>query len=107
MGAFRREFGSRIFFFVASDDIKWAKKHLKGDDVVFSPQLKFEDDFAVLTNCDHIILSGGTFGWWAAWLSTKQGRVVYFDKYPRPNSKLSHKLDLKRYYNPFWVAINK
>jgi galactoside 2-L-fucosyltransferase 1/2 len=36
-------------------------------------------DMAILAQCDHIILSTGTFGWWAAFLGpdNKNGTVVY------------------------------
>jgi len=45
----------------SNTDLWWIMKYLfEGDDAA--------EDMALLAACDHIILSLGTFGWWAAWL---------------------------------------
>jgi hypothetical protein len=33
-------------------------------------------DFAIMTACDHLIISMSTFSWWAAWLNQTAGRIV-------------------------------
>ena len=74
-----RIFGSRtIVFVVCSDDIKWAKKHFKGGSnrVVYSEGNAAGVDFAILTKTNHTILTIGTFGRWAAYLTG--GITVYF-----------------------------
>ena len=37
-------------------------------------------DMAIMSLCDHIIITAFTFGWWGAWLS--KGNVVYLHDYP-------------------------
>jgi len=59
--------------FNAPDIVLWNK----GTHINSSP----EEDMAMLAACDHIILSLGTFGWWAAWLGAgaRQGTVMYYE----------------------------
>ena len=44
----------------------------------------YVDDFVLLQSCDHVIMTVGTFGWWAAWLtSQRRGTVMYYkDPFP-------------------------
>ena len=54
-------------FIVVSDDIEWCRENVLGPDVTFSP---FKEDFidmAILSLCDHVIKTVGTFGWWGGW----------------------------------------
>eukprot|EP01067_Filipodium_phascolosomae_P002727 Filipodium_phascolosomae@DN2478_c0_g1_i1.p1 len=69
MRYFRRRY-KRIYFVVCSDDIPWSINALRSmHNVVFSIKSTPEVDLAILANCDHTILTVGTFGWWAAWLA--------------------------------------
>ncbi|ELT98488.1 hypothetical protein CAPTEDRAFT_205606 [Capitella teleta] len=70
------------FFVVASNDMEWAKANL-ADRAIMSPfnSSSFVYDFALLANCQHSIISIGTFGWWTAWLAN--GTTIYFNNYPR------------------------
>jgi galactoside 2-L-fucosyltransferase 1/2 len=99
---------SDVIFFVASDDLEWCKVNLKGADVVFSPGLPAEEDFATLVECDHIIISSGTFGWWAAWLNG--GVVLYYKKLARAGSPLDRHLRsdpnfMHNYFEPSWIGL--
>ncbi|ELU12036.1 hypothetical protein CAPTEDRAFT_94631 [Capitella teleta] len=92
-----------VFFVVASDDIKWARNHLTGIDVKFSVGLSAAEDFALLANCDHIIISSGSFGWWAAWLNG--GMTIYYKGFPRKGSRLWSHTDIDQYYYPQWIGM--
>ena len=102
MTYFRRLF-SHVQFIVCSDDIQWARDHLKGDDVIFSVNNSHYVDMAILSSCDHVIMSVGTYGWWAAWLAN--GRVVYYDKWAEPNSALDKDLDKATYFPSNWIPM--
>ncbi|XP_037075424.1 galactoside 2-alpha-L-fucosyltransferase 3-like [Pollicipes pollicipes] len=71
MDLLRRRHG-RCLFVVVSDDMRWCEEHLLAGDVrmagsgnVGSPV----SDMALLGACDHAVLSYGTFGFFAAYLS--------------------------------------
>ena len=79
MSYFRKKFKNRVLFIVASDDLKWCHKNIKGSDVIFtgdSGEKSLEEDFSIIATCNHTIMSSGTFGWWMAFVSN--GEVVAF-----------------------------
>ena len=95
-----RENYDNCIFIVASDDIEWCKKHIDASqgDVFFSDSnpsfnkdkdgnlydadySKAAYDLALLSNCNHTIVSRGTFSLWVAMLAggeyyTEYGSIV-------------------------------
>lgn len=60
-------------FVVFSQEIEWAKCHLKSKSpMVFatpkSGDLSAIEDLYLMTHCEHAIISNSTFYWWGAWL---------------------------------------
>ena len=92
------------FFAVVSDDIKWCRRNLIGDDITYSEFRLPIIDMAIMSMCDHVIISAGTFGWWGAWLS--KGTVVYLHDYPKPDTRIANYLVRKDYYLPNWIGIS-
>ena len=41
-----------------------------------------EEDFVLMSSCDHMIMAVGTFGWWASWLTSQRGGTSMYYKYP-------------------------
>ena len=68
-----------VHFIVATTDPEWVeKKLLPFGDVSALPQGSSPAvDMAAMTLCDHLIMSIGTYGFWAAWLGG--GEIVYYD----------------------------
>ncbi|KAG7169695.1 Galactoside 2-alpha-L-fucosyltransferase 2-like 2, partial [Homarus americanus] len=63
-------------FVVCSDDLPHAREHLdKHTDVIFSDLARPEEDLALLAACNHSIMTVGSFGFWASYLTG--GHVVY------------------------------
>jgi len=101
---------SRVQFVVASDDIGWCQKNItlssfdqQRVNIAFSIGHSAEQDFALLASCDHMIMSTGTFGWWASWLAN--GTTVYYRTYATPGSELwrhSRRADL---FPPPWIGM--
>ena len=60
---------------------------------------------AVLTLCDHSILSIGTFGWWSAWLTG--GKVVYYSPNSVCGNTTTHTQDkrVRGYHLEDWVPL--
>lgn len=50
---------------------------------MFSPFTDPVDDMALMIQCDHVIVTSGSFGWWGAWLSG--GTRLYFQGFIRSN----------------------
>jgi len=95
-----------VTFLALSDSINKAKELLANltHNIAYIEGGTMEQDFATLIACDHIITSGGTFGFWAAWLN--RGKVVYFSEYCRPNSTLASKGYCRECFNlPQWIPM--
>ncbi|XP_061162939.1 galactoside alpha-(1,2)-fucosyltransferase 2-like [Saccostrea echinata] len=103
MNTFRKDFNN-ILFVVGSDDLKWCRENLKKDDTVFIPPGSSpEMDVAILTNCNHAVMTVGSYGWWTAWLIN--GRTIYYKGYPTPKSSLAALFKAEDYYLPHWVPM--
>ena len=77
---------SNVYFILCSDDIKWARRHIVGDNIIYVPTHAAEVDLAILASCDHVIISNGTYSWWAGWLC--KGTTVRYKRMPRKHSWL-------------------
>ena len=93
-----------VRFIVCSDDVEWSRSNIEGSDVVFSPFQEAIIDMAIMSLCDHTIITSGTFSWWSGWLSG--GQVVYLRDYPRPGSELAKEFIQDIYYPPAWVGLS-
>ncbi|XP_064611554.1 galactoside alpha-(1,2)-fucosyltransferase 2-like [Liolophura sinensis] len=99
---FRKLFRN-VLFVAASDDITWTMKYLPHNDTVFLQGNRAELDFAILSMCDHTIMTIGTFGWWIAWLV--DGITTYY-KYPHvKDSFLDNNTALDNYIPPGWIGL--
>ncbi|XP_064610904.1 galactoside alpha-(1,2)-fucosyltransferase 2-like [Liolophura sinensis] len=103
MNFMRAKFKGAIFV-VCSEDIGWAKEALFTSDTVFVDTGEAAVDFAVLTMCNHTIMSVGTFGWWAAWLAN--GTTIYYTHAFRPDTGSARHTVMKEYMPPHWIAMD-
>ena len=100
---FYRERFKHVHFVVCSDDMRWSQENIKGPDVTFSIFHKPIIDMAIMSLCDHMIITVGSFGWWGGWLSG--GTVVYLEDFPRPGSPLAGRIPKDSYYPPHWIGM--
>ncbi len=68
-------------FFIFSDEIDWCKEniHLSGETYYVGDEFtgeKCRDYFELMILCKHFIIPNSSFGWWAAWLSNNNNKVV-------------------------------
>ncbi len=106
MKYFRDRF-TRLVFIVVSENHQWFKQEI-GDsssipDVIFSTQTEPAVDLAILSLCNHTIITVGSFGWWGAWLAN--GTTTYYNRWPRPNSVLQYTTDKAQYFPSHWIPI--
>ena len=96
-----KKFGT-VQFFAITEDYEWCRRNL--NNVSITPFKCPGDDLALLSLCDHVVVTVGTFGWWGAWLSG--GTTVYFDGIPQNGSLLELEMKKEDYYPPTWVGIH-
>jgi galactoside 2-L-fucosyltransferase 1/2 len=103
---FTSKHGTSVAFVVGSDDTAWCKKQkaFAGAHIIVEKHAPSED-MAILANCDAVITTIGTFGWWAGWLSG--GEVVYW----KNQFNLQHDINRGKvvesdYFPPEWKAID-
>src|ERR1700731_201171 len=72
-------FDSSCRFLVFSDsasDLQWCKENISREGLIFSENHSEVQDFALMSACDHHIISNSTYGWWAAWLNPSPTKRV-------------------------------
>lgn len=89
---------------IFSDDIKWCKTYLSGNNIYFSENREPIEDLFLLSQCQNFILSNSTFGWWGAWLSNTKGRIIRPTQYFEGPLKRSH--DIRDFWPPLWLEHN-
>ena len=74
------QFNNNVLFILASDDLRWSKDMFGGlDDVFFTVEKREEEaycqvcksairDLAILSSCNHSIITYGTFSFWSSYL---------------------------------------
>lgn len=69
--------------FVFSDDIQWAKDHLKFDMPIFFVDYSGTTahmDMYLMSLCRHHIIANSSFSWWGAWLNQSSDKIVITPK---------------------------
>ncbi|XP_053546667.1 galactoside alpha-(1,2)-fucosyltransferase 2 [Bombina bombina] len=107
MNYFRNKYENPIFI-VASNGMDWCKKNIdnsKGD-VFFSGDGNESTpgkDFALLTSCNHTIMTIGTFGFWASYLVG--GESIYLTNFTLPESEFLKVFHYDAAFLPEWIGI--
>ena len=102
---------AHVIFVVASDDKPWCHFNLKANNSMqMSNFSTWKHEFVLLCSCDHIIMTVGTFGWWAGWIiSQKGGEVLYF-LFPLKHKHLGLKgkkwFNQTKFYPKSWKGYN-
>lgn len=101
---------TRIQFIVASNGIAWCLKNIELSsfdreriNITFSVRHSTEQDLVLLASCDHMIMTTGTYSWWAAWLAN--GTTIYYKNFPRRGSLIWHPKIAVDYFPPWWIGI--
>jgi galactoside 2-L-fucosyltransferase 1/2 len=102
---FRKKYGSKVRFIVATNDRSWAQQTLSDKDTeIISHSKSATEDLAILAACDGVIISLGTFGWWGGWLCG--GTVVYYaNEFNMSNEINKGKVKKSDYYPLSWIQI--
>ena len=71
--------------FVTSDDLEWCRGNLRFEypTTILGHEYKgykFGEELTLMARCKHFLIPNSTFAWWAAWLSSSQGKIVVCPK---------------------------
>ncbi|CAH1792447.1 unnamed protein product [Owenia fusiformis] len=102
MEYFRQNY-TNVKFIICSDDIGWCEENMNFQDVIISKGHSPIVDLAILSKCNHNIISTGSFGWWGAYLAG--GQTVYYGYWPKPGSQLSKTVVKNDYFPPQWIPM--
>jgi len=102
-------------FIVATDNPVWTKNNVTLEAVfhgrrsttsmVYSEGNSAAFDMALLGSCDAVIMSTGSYGWWAAWLANKT--TIYYRNWPKSGSSLSAMFTREDYFPPHWIGLGR
>ena len=94
-----------VVFVVCSDDKNWVSRSVKSQKslVLYSQFKDAASDMCLLSQCNHTIITSGTFGWWAGWLAG--GEVLYDKGFPKKGSELWKTFDKANYYPRDWIGM--
>ena len=99
---------SHPVFIVVSDDISWCRKHFKDSfqHIHFSEAHTAFEDLAILSNCQHsIITPGSSFGWWGAYLAN--GHVIYYEDWLTSGRWYNIRFKAEDYFLPRWTKVSR
>ncbi|XP_044112886.1 galactoside alpha-(1,2)-fucosyltransferase 2 [Neovison vison] len=104
---FRARYDSPVFV-VSSNGMTWCRENIDASrgDVVFAGngiESSPAKDFALLTQCNHTIMTIGTFGIWAAYLAG--GETIYLANYTLPDSPFLKLFKPEAAFLPEWIGI--
>ena len=95
-------------FIVSSDSKQWCLQNLARQNIHISRFTLDFKDFVLMSSCDHMIMTVGTFGWWAAWLTSQRGGTVMYYNHPFVSgSFLDSVLDRNDHFLPRWMSYNR
>lgn len=94
-------------FYIFSDEIEWcsSQKIFTAADIIISDNNMIED-FLLMSDCKHHIISNSSYSWWAAWLgdhkSELDDRLVIG---PKNWFKKCNELDIKSRMPDHWIKL--
>src|SRR5262249_43268992 len=63
-------------FLIFSDDLGWCRECIRGPDIIYSPFTTAIEDLFAMSICDHHVIGGSSFAWWATWLNPNPRKVI-------------------------------
>ena len=67
---------NKVIYVVCSNDKQWSRDNFPVNNTLFSHYEDGRVDLAILSQCNHTIMTVGSFSWWAAWLAN--GTTLYY-----------------------------
>lgn len=93
-------------FIVASDGIDWCRQHFpNGSQVHYLANHAAAVDLTILASLDHIVITFGSYSWWAGYLN--KGTTVYMKDFILPDTFVGKQFSANGtdYVYPGWIAL--
>ena len=97
---------TKTFFVVATNDKNWsldALSILPRTEYMLTEMTSPFTDIAILSSCEHVITTTGSFSWWVGYLS--KGIVIYYKDFPRNDSTFAQSFRKEDYYPSHWIPM--
>lgn len=106
MDYFKKKY-SNVIFLIASDDKDFCKRTYGNVlNIVITPtSFTAGEDLAALAMCHHMIVTVGTFGWWAGFLTN--GEVLHDVRFSKTLTPLDNNCTQNNYLPPSFLFFNK
>ncbi len=92
------------YFYIFSDDINWARAHLKIDFphryVDHNQGAESYNDMRLMSLCRHHIIANSSFSWWGAWLNPREDKMVL-----APKKWFANGADVRDLFPQEWIAL--
>ena len=98
---------SNIIFVAGSDSPSLGKQMLADAQSLYNIFWLSGDtfeDFAALSHCNHSVISGGTYGLWAAWLAG--GETFHFANFSKRGTPFARGFHGEHFYWPQWHPVS-
>ncbi len=102
----RIEFGKekKLLFLGVGDNYMWNKENFPVSDDIEVLQIKHaETAMSILSQCNHSIMTVGTFGWWGSFLAG--GKVIYMKNVTIPGTKFARFFVPENHFLPNWFPL--
>jgi len=107
MDYFTRKYRSIGFIFVSDDKAYCRRIYGKRNDTFVTPDsFNPAEDMAVISLCNHAIITVGTYGWWGAFLLHNKSGEVITDSKPN-HSPLDVDCEASAFFPPWFSFLNK
>lgn len=98
----------KLNFILLGEDFDWNLKNFQKfpefEKKILPPNKNPAVDLCVLSKCDHVIMTTGTFGWWGGYLSG--GTVIYSKTYFRKDSPMERiNIPARDFFPEDWIGI--
>ena len=95
-------------FVIATNGRDWTEQvfsSLPNTKYIFTGVTSPYTDMSIISSCDHVITTTGTFSWWIGYLS--KGIVLYYKNFPRKGSLLKKTEfdNMDDYFFPEWIGL--
>ncbi|CAF1011971.1 unnamed protein product [Didymodactylos carnosus] len=104
---FNKKYLNQTMFIIGSDDKPYCQKHFGNISNVFITPQTFSagEDLAILSSCKHVVITAGTFGWWAGFLV--QAKVIHDVKSHQDPTAIDNNCKTDQYFPNWFSPLNK
>lgn len=103
-----------LTFFIFSNDLEWSRSNLNFFSNIVFVDLNYEnnyrgmadlEEFFLMKNCRHNIISNSSFSWWSAYLNENKEKIVILPKVWYNDKSFQEKYNKYPLRMPKWISL--